>query len=181
MPKPKPWTARATTLTSTATLSCTTENHIMATEYRLLTHLSSGRPKAGVLIGERVFSARDLLPAADGIDTSSVLGLLQAWSAVRDKLCAAVERVSLGEGLALAELSLEAPILYPGAVFATGGNYPDHLDEMANKYGRPPLTKHKAAEPFFTLKTSGHSAVGHGAPIRYPRFTSKLDYEAEIG
>jgi 2-keto-4-pentenoate hydratase/2-oxohepta-3-ene-1,7-dioic acid hydratase in catechol pathway len=165
-----------------ATLSYTTENHIiMAAEYRLLTYLSSGRPQAGVLIGERVFPARDLLPAADGIDTSSVLGLLQSWSAVRDKLCAAVERVSSGEGLALAELTLEAPILYPGAVFATGGNYPDHLDEMANKYGRPPLTKHKAAEPFFTLKTSAHSAIGHGAPIRHPSFTSKLDYEAEIG
>ena len=52
---------------------------------------------------------------------------------------------------------------------------------MANKYGRPPLTKHKAAEPFFTLKTSAHSAIGHGMPIRHPSFTSKLDYEAEIG
>jgi len=98
----------------------------MATEYRLLTYLSSGRPQAGVLIGERVFPARDLLRTVDSIDTSSVLGLLQSWSAVRDKLCAAVARASSGEGLALAELSLETPILYPGAVFATGGNYPDH-------------------------------------------------------
>src|SRR6476620_7801829 len=109
----------------------------MAAEYRLLAYRGDGgRPQAGVLIGERVFPARDLLPAADSIDTSSVLGLLQSWGAVRDKLRAAAERVSLGEGLALAALTLEAPILYPGAVFATGGNYPDHLDEMANKYGR---------------------------------------------
>ena len=154
----------------------------MPAEYRLLTYRSGGgRPQAGVLISECVFPARDLLPAADGIDTSSVLGLLQSWRTVRDKLRAAAERVSLGEGLALAGLMLEAPILYPGAVFATGGNYPDHLDEMANKYARPPLTKHKAAEPFFTLKTSAHSAIGHGAPVRHPSFTNKLDYEAEIG
>jgi 2-keto-4-pentenoate hydratase/2-oxohepta-3-ene-1,7-dioic acid hydratase in catechol pathway len=52
---------------------------------------------------------------------------------------------------------------------------------MAKKYGRPPLTRHKAAEPFFTLKTSAHSAIGHQAPIRHPGFTQQLDYEAEIG
>jgi 2-keto-4-pentenoate hydratase/2-oxohepta-3-ene-1,7-dioic acid hydratase in catechol pathway len=52
---------------------------------------------------------------------------------------------------------------------------------MAKKYGRPPLTKYKVEEPFFTLKTPAHSTIGHGAPIRHPRFTSKLDYEAEIG
>jgi len=154
----------------------------MPAEYRLLTYRSGNeKPQAGVLVGERIFPVRDLLAAGDGVDPSSVLGLLQSWSTVRDQLRVAAQGVSAGEGLALADLTLDAPILYPGAVFATGGNYPDHLDEMANKYGRPPLTKHRVAEPFFTLKTSAHSAVGHGAPIRYPRFTSKLDYEAEIG
>jgi 2-keto-4-pentenoate hydratase/2-oxohepta-3-ene-1,7-dioic acid hydratase in catechol pathway len=154
----------------------------MTAEYRLLTYRSgNGRPRAGVLVGERVFPASDLLTAGSGIDTSSVLGLLQSWSAARDQLRTAAEQVSPGEGLAPPDLTLDAPILYPGAVFATGGNYPDHLDEMANKYGRPPLTKHKAAEPFFTLKTSAHSAIGNGMPIRHPSFTSKLDYEAEIG
>jgi 2-keto-4-pentenoate hydratase/2-oxohepta-3-ene-1,7-dioic acid hydratase in catechol pathway len=154
----------------------------MAVEYRLLSYRGgSARPQAGVLVGERVFPASTLVAAGDGIDTSSVLGLLQAWGAVRDQLRTAVERIAPGDGLALADLTLDAPILYPGVVLATGGNYADHLDEMANKYGRPPLTKHKVAEPFFTLKTSAHSAIGHKAPIRHPSFTSKLDYEAEIG
>jgi 2-keto-4-pentenoate hydratase/2-oxohepta-3-ene-1,7-dioic acid hydratase in catechol pathway len=154
----------------------------MAVEYRLLTYRSgSARPQAGVLVGERVYPAHTLLARADGVDTSSVLGLLQAWSIVRDALRTAVARDLPGEGLPLADLTLEAPILYPGTVLATGGNYADHLDEMAKKYGRPPLTRHKVAEPFFTLKTSAHSAIGHGAPIRHPSFTSKLDYEAEIG
>ena len=154
----------------------------MAAEYRLLTYRANGgRPQAGVLVDGRVHPAHTLLADAGGVDSSSVLGLLQAWSAVRDPLRAAAARVTPGQGIALAELTLDAPILYPGAVFATGGNYPDHLDEMANKYGRPPISRHKVAEPFFTLKTSAHSAIGHGAPIRHPSFTSKLDYEAEIG
>lgn len=154
----------------------------MGAEYRLLTYRSAGgRPQAGILIGERVYPAHNLLARTDGVDASSVLGLLQAWSTVRDELRTAVERAVPGEGLPLPDLTLAAPILYPGVVLATGGNYADHLDEMAKKYNRPPLTKHKVAEPFFTLKTSAHSAIGHKAPIRHPSFTCKLDYEAEIG
>jgi 2-keto-4-pentenoate hydratase/2-oxohepta-3-ene-1,7-dioic acid hydratase in catechol pathway len=92
-----------------------------------------------------------------------------------------VAQVTSAQGVPLASVTLEAPILYPAAVFATGGNYADHLDEMAKKYGRPPLTKHKVDEPFFTLKTPAHSTIGHGAPIRHPSFSKRLDYEAEIG
>jgi 2-keto-4-pentenoate hydratase/2-oxohepta-3-ene-1,7-dioic acid hydratase in catechol pathway len=128
-----------------------------------------------------VHPAHTLLAGIGDVDSSSVLGLLQAWSAVREPLRAAAERVAPDQGLALADLTLDAPILYPAAVIATGGNYPDHLDEMAKRYGRAPISKHKVTEPFFTLKTSAHSAIGHGAPIRHPSFTSKLDYEAEIG
>jgi len=153
----------------------------MAAEYRLLTYRTNdGRPQAGILVGERVYPAHTLLAGSDG-DSSSVLGLLQNWSAVRDLLRTAAKQVTPEQGLALAGLTLDAPILYPGAVFATGGNYRDHLDEMANKYGRQPIIQHKVAEPFFTLKTSAHSAIGHDAPIRHASFTSKLDYEAEIG
>jgi 2-keto-4-pentenoate hydratase/2-oxohepta-3-ene-1,7-dioic acid hydratase in catechol pathway len=83
--------------------------------------------------------------------------------------------------MALADVTLDPPILYPGAVIATGGNYRDHLDEMAKRYGRPAIKRHRVAEPFFTMKTSAHSAIGHNAPIRHPSFTNKLDYEAEIG
>jgi 2-keto-4-pentenoate hydratase/2-oxohepta-3-ene-1,7-dioic acid hydratase in catechol pathway len=151
-------------------------------EYRVLTYRRAGaRPMAGVLIGDRVHPASDLLGQAGDVDTSSVLGLLQSWDKATDLLRGAVERVAPERGMLLADLTLETPILYPGAVFATGGNYADHLDEMAKKYGRPALTRHKVAEPFFTLKTSAHSAIGHRAPIRHPQFTKRLDYEAEIG
>src|SRR5262245_38395538 len=98
----------------------------MPAEYRLLTYRNgAGRPAAGVLIGDRVHPAIDLLRSADGIDATSVLGLLDAWDQVRGLLRSAVGRVAPGEGLPLADVTLEAPILYPGAVFATGGNYAD--------------------------------------------------------
>jgi 2-keto-4-pentenoate hydratase/2-oxohepta-3-ene-1,7-dioic acid hydratase in catechol pathway len=154
----------------------------MASDYRLFSYRTgTGPTRAGVLIDGRVFPAARLLKGLDGVDTSSVLGLLQAWSAVRVRLREALARVEPEAGVPLDDVTLDAPILYPGAVFATGGNYPDHLDEMAKKYGRPPLTKYKVDEPFFTLKTAAHSIIGHKAPIRHPQFTKKLDYEAEIG
>ncbi len=154
----------------------------MAAEYRLLTYRDgAGRLQAGALIGGRVHRVGHLLKDADGIDTSSVLGLLQTWTASHGLLRAAAARVEPGDGIAVDQLTLETPILYPAAVFATGGNYADHLDEMARKYGRPPIKRHEVAEPFFTLKTPAHSAIGHKAPIRAPKFSSRLDYEAEIG
>lgn len=154
----------------------------MASEYRLLSYRTgTGAARAGILVDDRIHAAAGLLHGLDGVDTASVLGLLQAWSAVRVRIREALVRVRPEQGLPLADVTLDAPILYPGAVFATGGNYPDHLDEMAKKYGRPPLTKYKVDEPFFTLKTAAHSAIGHKAPIRQPQFTRKLDYEAEIG
>ena len=39
----------------------------------------------------------------------------------------------------------------------------------------------RVAEPYIIMKTSAHSVIGPDAPIRYPRFTKQLDWEAEIG
>ena len=154
----------------------------MPVEYRLLTYRAGAVPRAGVLVDTYIYPAADLLrDREDMIDTSSVLGLLESWDAVSDLLPAALTKVTARDGMALSEVSLEAPILYPSIVLATGGNYSDHLDEMAQKHHRPPISKYRLAEPFFTLKTAAHSIIGHGAPIRYPQFSKQLDYEAEIG
>src|SRR5262249_18464644 len=111
----------------------------MAVEYRLLTYRNgSARSIAGVLVGERGYPATELLRGADDIDASSVLSLLHSWDQTRALLRSAVAQVTPEQGVPLADISLDAPILYPAAVFATGGNYADHLDEMAKKYGRPP-------------------------------------------
>jgi 2-keto-4-pentenoate hydratase/2-oxohepta-3-ene-1,7-dioic acid hydratase in catechol pathway len=154
----------------------------MPAEYRLLTYRAAGVPRPGVLVGTRIYPAAELFRDRDStIDASSMLGLLQRWETVCDLLQTELKGVSSNDGIALSDVTLEAPILYPGAVIATGGNYSDHLDEMAKKHHRPPISKYKLAEPFFTLKTAAHSIIGHGAPIRYPQFSKQLDYEAEIG
>jgi len=154
-------------------------------EYRLLTYRSGGKAAAGVLIGEYVYPAADLVGVADGIDSSSVLGLLQSWDKVHERLKAA--KADPQRGIPLASAELLAPLHYPTALFCAGANYWDHLEEMARAgaggaklqgpYVRPP----KPAEPWFFVKTSAHSVIGPGAPIRLPRFSKMVDWEAEIG
>ena len=153
----------------------------MTTEYRLLTYRDGlGKPRAGILVGDRVHDAAVLLSDSGIDEPGTTLGLLYQWDAVRSRLSALLPNVRDEDGVPLADVPLEAPILYPGAVFASGGNYTDHLEEMARIAGRE-LTKYRVDEPFFTLKTTVHSIIGDKAPIRYPKFTKKLDWEAEIG
>lgn len=154
----------------------------MPTNYRLLTYRAGAGPRPGVLVDTHIYAAADLFgERKTAIDTSSMLGLLQSWETVSELLPAALKEITPDKAISLGEVTLEAPILYPGVVLATGGNYSDHLDEMARKHNRPPISKYRLAEPFFTMKTAAHSIIGHGAPIRYPQFSKQLDYEAEIG
>ena len=159
----------------------------MKGEYRLLTYRdANGKPAPGVLIGDRVYPAAALLQGVT-VDASSVLGLLQSWDVVHPKFAAAAGRPVAGAGRALAETQLLAPILYPTGLFCAGANYWDHLEEMARAgaagpkltgpYVRPP----RPAEPWFFIKTSAHSVIGPGDPIKLPPFSKKVDWEAEIG
>jgi 2-keto-4-pentenoate hydratase/2-oxohepta-3-ene-1,7-dioic acid hydratase in catechol pathway len=158
----------------------------VTTEYRLLSYRDQGGvARAGVLINDRVLPATPLLEGAPGIDTSSVLGLLQSWSEVHPRLVAAAARVKPTDGRALNEVALLAPILYPGAIFCAGANYWDHMKEMNERQKRltgkeqPPATKAKS--PWFFIKTGPHSVIGPGSNARMPPHSQKLDWEAELG
>ena len=109
----------------------------MANEYRLLSYRdAAGIARAGVLFNDRVLPATPLLEGAPGIDSSSVLGLLQSWGEVHPRITAALGRVKPGDGRPLADVALLAPILYPGAVFCAGANYWDHMKEMNERQRR---------------------------------------------
>jgi 2-keto-4-pentenoate hydratase/2-oxohepta-3-ene-1,7-dioic acid hydratase in catechol pathway len=158
----------------------------LTTEYRLLSYRDpSGVARAGVLVNERVLPATPLLEGAPGIDSSSVLGLLQSWSEVHPRLAAAAAKAKSSDGRPLNEVALLAPILYPGAIFCAGANYWDHMKEMNERQKRltgkdvPPATK--AKNPWFFIKTGPHSVIGPGANAHMPPQSHKLDWEAEIG
>jgi 2-keto-4-pentenoate hydratase/2-oxohepta-3-ene-1,7-dioic acid hydratase in catechol pathway len=84
----------------------------------------------------------------------------------------------------LTQAQLDAPILYPGALYCAGANYWDHLEEMAEIAKRvtgkaPAMTK--AKDPYFFMKTTAGSIIGTGTPARLPPFSHQVDWEAELG
>ncbi len=156
----------------------------MTSGYRLVSYADGGRPKPGVLIGERVVAPAELLPGVGDIDTGSVLGLLRAWDKAHQRLHAAAHNIKPEAGVPLGEIKLLAPILYPGVLYCAGANYWDHLREMADiaertTGKRPSMTKNP--EPWFFLKTTAGSIIGPDTPARLPGFSRQVDWEAELG
>lgn len=155
----------------------------MPSGYRLLSYADGGKPKAGVLIGERIVPATKLLMGVD-VDATSVLGLLRAWDTVHPRLHDAALKSKADDGMPLMQAKLDAPILYPGALFCAGANYWDHLEEMAEiakrTTGKAPSMS-KAAEPWFFMKTTASSIIGTNTPARLPSFSKQVDWEAELG
>lgn len=155
----------------------------MTQEYRLLTYNDGGAPKAGFLVGDRVYNVADTLGDVPGVDLTTVRGVLAKWDDMHGRLKAAAGSVDAAGGTALSDTKLEAPILYPGAIFCAGANYWDHWEEMADymeSKGNPRPEKKRAADPFFFLKTTEHSIVGPDAEVKVPEKTKMLDWEAEL-
>jgi 2-keto-4-pentenoate hydratase/2-oxohepta-3-ene-1,7-dioic acid hydratase in catechol pathway len=142
--------------------------------FKLLTYLAAGGPRAGVLIGDTIHDAAGLLPTIP--DPSTVLGILDAWNDAEPLLRSASVTPPAG-GIRLADVTLKAPILYPGAIFCAASNYYAHAKEM----NPDRLATRDGKQPYFFLKTGRHTTLGPGDPIRVPRVTAKLDWEVELG
>lgn len=104
-------------------------------EYRLLSFsTSSGEPRAGVLINERVYELTELKKALDlDMPSDSVLAVLEEWELTHAKLKTAAQRLRKNAECApsqpINQVSLETPVLHPGALFcAWSGPLPiNHL------------------------------------------------------
>lgn len=110
---------------------------------------------------------------------SSVLEILCNWDDAEKALVGMAGRFTEGNpdgGVPLDELTLVAPILYPGVLYCAGANYHDHVLEMT---GGPPPPEN--VEPFFFIKTSRGTVIGPGEAIELPEYSAKVDWEAEIG
>lgn len=138
--------------------------------YRLLTHVSNGQPRGGVLVNDTVYD----LPKP----WTSVLELLQDWP----KAKAALAKAPKGKGVPLKKAKLLAPILYPGNIYCAGANYRDHVAEMDRAQGREPgpTMKERGEKPWHFVKTSKSSVVGPGAKVKLPAFSKAVDWEVEL-
>jgi 2-keto-4-pentenoate hydratase/2-oxohepta-3-ene-1,7-dioic acid hydratase in catechol pathway len=151
--------------------------------YRLVSfQKSGGAPQAGVKVGNRIYPAASLVSGLS--DPNTVLGLLREWDRAHPMLDAAAKSADPKGGLAESDVTLLAPILYPGALYCAGANYWDHLQEMAEiakrVTGKAPSLE-KAADPYFFMKNTAGGIIGTGAPARLPSFSKQIDWEAELG
>jgi 2-keto-4-pentenoate hydratase/2-oxohepta-3-ene-1,7-dioic acid hydratase in catechol pathway len=132
---------------------------------RLATYSTGGSaPRAGVLAGDRIHDIQAGLPQAPG----GMPEILASLDALRPALQALAADVS--GGLALAAVTLHAPILRPGKILALGLNYRDHAAEAAMALPERQL--------WFAKMPSATN--GPYAPIQLPRVSDKLDHEAEL-
>ena len=137
---------------------------------RLVSFEDRGVDRLGVVGGERVVPADDLLP--DGPATiGDLFARGPAEIARLDRAAAEKLEWIRGAGAPLGELELLAPVPRPGKVVAIGLNYHAHAAEQGVEPPREPLI-------FAKFSTS---VVGPGAEIRWdPRLTDQVDYEAEL-
>jgi 2-keto-4-pentenoate hydratase/2-oxohepta-3-ene-1,7-dioic acid hydratase in catechol pathway len=127
---------------------------------RLVSYLSERGERAGVLDGDRVVDAGDVLGGP-----TSLRGLLAA-EALGELAAAAAG----GDGVPLAAVELLPPVPDPEKIVCIGLNYRDHAAE-----GRlePPDT------PTFFAKYA-NALAADGAAVTLPASSAKVDYEAEV-
>ena len=133
---------------------------------RLVTYDAGRGAQAGVLVGEEIVPCSALSAPAD-----SVRGLLEAIE--QPGLGSLGERAvtAVSERLALASVSLLAPVPNPEKIVCLGLNYSDHAVESGQDAPTAPLWFAKFAN---SLTGSGRDIV---LPAAHPEY---VDYEAEL-
>ena len=135
---------------------------------RLLSYRDAGALTWGVQTAAGVV---DCLHLGTGLP-SSLQGFVEAC-ADQPGLAASVAAFAAASQVpaqALASLELLPVMPHPGKIICLGVNYVDHAKEGGNTV---------ADYPALFLRTAS-SLLAHGAPLRVPSISTKLDYEAEL-
>jgi fumarylacetoacetate (FAA) hydrolase len=138
---------------------------------KLVTYDSGSGPIAGVLSGDQVLNAAELLSVPSGL--RDIRALLELSDRPLDRLREAVR--TGGQGVPLSNVKLLAPVLQPPSVrdfmvyegHATGGG----TRQQAEAWYRLPIF-------YFS---NPHRIFGPDATVPYPSATEVLDYELEVG
>lgn len=151
--------------------------------YRLLSYGDPGSERAGVLIDGRVYDAAALTVKSR---FETMLGILQEWDTSSREIRSAVDLVLTGRSKLLPfdveAVRLQAPVLYPNAIYCAGANFFDHVAEMdqALGHGKTPTLKELDELPWHFLKSGRSTVVGPGAIIDLPAGSVAVDWELEL-
>lgn len=159
-------------------------------KYQLFTYGPRSAPRTGIVVGTAWLN---LAGAADRIGQtmlarSSVDDLLQHWEesqlALRRLVNTVAEDATAFEEAILdaSQLTLLAPLTRPGAIYAAGANYRDHVEAMSRAFNMKLVLDPKGMgiAPWHFLKGGVANLAGHRGEVAFPARTQRLDWEAEL-
>jgi acylpyruvate hydrolase len=133
---------------------------------RLVSFKTATEPSWGILSSRGVVLAHHL-----GIDVplsiQAVLDRPELWP---ERLHEWSARAAALPAVAVSDIELLPCLPKPGKIICLGVNYVDHAKEGGNQIGDYPAL-------FLRCATS---LLAHGAPLKVPKVSSKLDFEAEL-
>ena len=159
--------------------------------YRLATYADhNGNPNAGIVVDGRFIDVSNGLSIQRGDSADSrhvsVISLLQDWRASHEALQALAAAVRRGQmaphTVAIEDVQLLAPIMFPGTIFCAGANYRDHVAEMTKAFNLPtePDPHEIGLKPWHFIKASAPCVRGSDTQIALPAYSKRVDWEAEI-
>lgn len=132
---------------------------------KLATFTQAGTTRIGVVDGEAIV---DLSAAAPNLPTE-MCAFLAAGTAALAMARQAAEQAGAAR-LALADVTVEAPILRPPKILAVGLNYRDHIAETGMQTPKYPMIFNKQST----------AVTGPDTAIHVPRVSGDVDYEGEL-
>jgi ureidoglycolate lyase len=131
---------------------------------KLATFTAGAEAELGLVVGDRIVSISRAMPGA----AADMIALIKGWPSLER----GIRNLPTGasDGLALADVHLQAPIRRPGKIMAIGLNYADHIAESG--LGAP--------ENQIWFSKASTAANGPYDPIDVPKVSQALDYEAEM-
>jgi 2-keto-4-pentenoate hydratase/2-oxohepta-3-ene-1,7-dioic acid hydratase in catechol pathway len=132
---------------------------------KLVTFSQGGSTRIGVVVGDGVVDLANAVPSLPR-EMTAFLGLGAPALAQANRAASAA-----GPRIALADVTLEAPILRPPKFLAIGLNYADHAAEAKVEIPKLPTVFNKQST----------CVTGPYAKIHMPRVSQALDYEGELG
>ncbi|MBB3259865.1 2-keto-4-pentenoate hydratase/2-oxohepta-3-ene-1,7-dioic acid hydratase in catechol pathway [Paraburkholderia bannensis] len=163
----------------------------MTAPFSLVTYLSSARiPTAGILVRDKVYPVVEALTALISKtrpEYQSVLGILENWEAAVGEIATAVDALDFPirgrelAGVPVSTVVLHSPVVNPAAVYGSGANYVDHMEEMSRVLGVPIQNPKASGQlPWHFVKTPRSALTGHRAHVQLPAYSTKLDWEIEL-
>ncbi|SER73412.1 2-keto-4-pentenoate hydratase/2-oxohepta-3-ene-1,7-dioic acid hydratase (catechol pathway) [Pseudomonas sp. NFACC02] len=159
-------------------------------KYQLFAYQSNlSVPATGVLIDGRAYDLSPVALAASlALSDMAIDALLEDWSHANEQLQALTDRIVgdpaafQAEVLDLETLEWAPPLQRPGAIYAAGANYRDHVAAMARAFNMNLSLDPRSdgIAPWHFIKAGRGTLSAHKQIVQMPEGTQKLDWEAEL-